>query len=64
VDAAAGGSLGWEAIVPAVRQVGDVDVQRGAQEDRASALQVRRARPEPSHKELLISVMGSIPSLR
>ena len=38
---------GTEAVVAAVRQVGDVDVQRRLEEDRADGLQMRSCSPEP-----------------
>jgi hypothetical protein len=59
VYAAAGGGLGRETVVPAGRQVGNVQVERCAQKHRARALQVRRTRPEPSHKKGLSHEMDS-----
>ena len=42
MNAAAGGGLRRKAVVPAVGQVGNVDMERRAEEHRAHVLQVRR----------------------
>lgn len=38
---------GTETVVASMREVGDVDVQRRLEEDRADGLQVRSCGPEP-----------------
>lgn len=53
VDSAAGGGLWRKPVVAAVRQVGDIDVERRAQEHRTHVLQVGCTRPKPAQETLI-----------